>query len=806
MMALENWRDRHVGETVIVCGCGTSLKSLTSKPPCTVIGVNDMSRQFEPDYLVVLNPERQFSKARFSAIRDTQAKAVFTSVTDLDIPVANVVRFALGKRGGTSVSAKGRLPYTRNSPYVALALALFMGARRIGLIGVDFTSHHFFGATGTHPLAREIRAINREFGQLADANPQADIVNLSRESQLTALKKVALEPFIAALKPKRRVLHISSTNCAGAIWNLHRLMNADGRLESRVATASSRTRSTSMSRTYPQDISWRDTSGFHAAIERADILHFHNFVDAQSPALAPFAKDLAKKPAVLQVHSEPAVLKPHFPGRDPSTRKDIPVLVIAQKHARFYPNAKPVLNALIPQDFSVVSERSQPPRVVFTPTDLADYPAAQPTCRGKGYKATKAVLSRLEREGCLRASIQTSICFEAAMRLSAGASAKIDECVTGGYHLTSLEALSQGLAAIAWLDPETRRLLCEMSGSDDSDLPWISVRMPDLEETLRHLVKQPDALAKAGALGRTWMQKHWTPEAVLDPIFEVYNKLGTPHAPRRRKESTKRAGTGYAHLRRSSGGALLGHKAGQKHLKRSEDYPQTFCVTPSLLADQGRFSKRIVHVLGNGPSLGQTDLAHLTQDCVIGVNTAADMARALGRPLDYYCISDRRFLSTEEGRNLADQARSAKRVFAGYCSGFIEDPDINYLRVLPGDGISADVLHGVHHCCSVVLFAAQLALWLGAKDIRLHGMECDYSKGRFGEKPGSPMRPHDSGIYPRIANCAKALAQHLSERNGTLSVVGPSRLTGAFGSAAVPGIYASPLTETSAASDLQAVG
>ena len=36
-----------------------------------------------------------------------------------------------------------RLPHFRNSPYMGVALAGFMGAARIGIIGVDFTENHF---------------------------------------------------------------------------------------------------------------------------------------------------------------------------------------------------------------------------------------------------------------------------------------------------------------------------------------------------------------------------------------------------------------------------------------------------------------------------------------------------------------------------------------------------------------------------------------------------------------------------------------------------------------------------------------
>src|SRR6266567_2061969 len=90
------------------------------------------------------------------------------------------------------------MPYAQNSPYVAVCLAAYMGARRIGLIGVDFTDHHFFAATGRHPLAPRLGAIDAEYGRLAAALARrgVELVNLSRTSRLTTLRRVAPETLV----------------------------------------------------------------------------------------------------------------------------------------------------------------------------------------------------------------------------------------------------------------------------------------------------------------------------------------------------------------------------------------------------------------------------------------------------------------------------------------------------------------------------------------------------------------------------------------------------------------------------------
>jgi hypothetical protein len=189
---LADFRDRHRGETIIVCGCGRSLALLERPERFVTIGVNDVGRQFTPDYLVIVNERRQFDRERYVHIERSQAKAVFTQ---LDLTHERVVRFRLGRRGGTDRTDPECLHYTNNSPYVAVDLAHHLGARRIGLIGVDFDDDHFFGRTGRHPLAGHLLQIDREYAALAAAcrADGVELVNLSPTSRLTSLPRASLD-------------------------------------------------------------------------------------------------------------------------------------------------------------------------------------------------------------------------------------------------------------------------------------------------------------------------------------------------------------------------------------------------------------------------------------------------------------------------------------------------------------------------------------------------------------------------------------------------------------------------------------
>ncbi|WP_046656567.1 glycosyltransferase [Lysobacter capsici] len=188
--ALRDYRDALRGADIVVCGCGPSLLELPRPRELLTIGVNDVGRLFDPTYLVVLNPRQQFKGDRYAFVERSNARVLFTQL-ELGAVRPPVVRFRLGQYGGVDAEADGTLHYSQNSPYVAVRLAALMGARRIGLIGVDFTDDHFFAITGRHSLAGRLKEIDAQYGRLAGALRRGgvELVNLSSISRLTALPR-----------------------------------------------------------------------------------------------------------------------------------------------------------------------------------------------------------------------------------------------------------------------------------------------------------------------------------------------------------------------------------------------------------------------------------------------------------------------------------------------------------------------------------------------------------------------------------------------------------------------------------------
>src|ERR1700751_689637 len=104
-----DYRGRHFGETVVVCGCGVSLRTLHRPESFVTIGVNDVGRLFTPDSLIVVNERRQFTPERYAYVQTSKAKAVFSQ---LDLSHPRAVRFRLGRRGGTGRAEGDSLDYT----------------------------------------------------------------------------------------------------------------------------------------------------------------------------------------------------------------------------------------------------------------------------------------------------------------------------------------------------------------------------------------------------------------------------------------------------------------------------------------------------------------------------------------------------------------------------------------------------------------------------------------------------------------------------------------------------------------------
>lgn len=171
------------------------------------IGVNDIGELFSPDYLLVVDPPVAFSDHRRETIEQTNSKYFVTCREAWNRP--EIIECNIGSRGVDELQYKGRnnfLNKSITSPYVAVCLAFCLGAKRIGLLGVDFTDNHYNNNDGKHNLYNRLAEIDKDFSRLRDelARLGCELVNLSPSSLLKSLKKQDIRTWARNSKTKKR--------------------------------------------------------------------------------------------------------------------------------------------------------------------------------------------------------------------------------------------------------------------------------------------------------------------------------------------------------------------------------------------------------------------------------------------------------------------------------------------------------------------------------------------------------------------------------------------------------------------------
>ena len=190
---------RYGGESFIVAGCGSSINLLNDLSSHFVIGVNDIERILTPDFLVVVNEIKTFTRGRWEYVRDSKSPIIFSHL-DNPGPITNperLVKIELGRRENPNLNQFNSVDYTMNSPYMGVIIAYQLGARKIAITGVDFTDDHFFSKTGTHKLSKHLKVIDNEYSILRIELEKrgVQVANLSPISLLESWPKMTLQQF-----------------------------------------------------------------------------------------------------------------------------------------------------------------------------------------------------------------------------------------------------------------------------------------------------------------------------------------------------------------------------------------------------------------------------------------------------------------------------------------------------------------------------------------------------------------------------------------------------------------------------------
>ncbi len=265
-----------------------------------------------------------------------------------------------------------------------------------------------------------------------------------------------------------------------------------------------------------------DTAGLdelEGLLRASDVFHFHMTAD-ENLQLGPFRpRDFLTGKAVVHHHHG------HPDYRTDSSRYlekyrrlgrrnilvSTPDLLARFPMARWQPNLVAVHEPRYTPAERSDADWAGPLRLTHSPTrrDLKNTDELLAIAGRMGGSMALDLIDDVPHAECLRRKKAAHACFDH---------------MQGYYGMSSLEALSLGLATVAGLNEQVAEHVREFAGTDT--LPWLVARTrEELEKTLRGLAAAPALRRAAGEAGRRFMLEHWSDATVAQRLAGFYDTL-----------------------------------------------------------------------------------------------------------------------------------------------------------------------------------------------------------------------------------------------------------------------------------------
>jgi len=278
---------------------------------------------------------------------------------------------------------------------------------------------------------------------------------------------------------------------------------------------------------YPQDIIFEESVDEAVdVVSGADIIHFHNYIGLDTDVFNPIDfREFQKKgigllrqfrtsPTTLEINTGVPVEKILSP--------DIPSIVIAQFHERYYPNARVVPNA-IPTDRGEYTPTFETPvyDICYSPSRMTY--AWSSRWDTKGAPETVKVLQEIEKKTRAKNIVVYNKKLTEVLETKQKSKIIIDDLVTGSYHASGLEGLCLAKAVLCFLDHRTEKVLKEISGS--AEIPFINTHLFDAGDVLLDLVQNDELITLIGERSRSWINTYWSENIIAERYLRVYEDL-----------------------------------------------------------------------------------------------------------------------------------------------------------------------------------------------------------------------------------------------------------------------------------------
>jgi ubiquinone/menaquinone biosynthesis C-methylase UbiE len=285
-------------------------------------------------------------------------------------------------------------------------------------------------------------------------------------------------------------------------------------------------------RTFDGGIDWQtDREEAIELLHDAHIVHLHHFFELdRNPFNIDFSGECRSARFVRQFHTHPLTIAHGDANRARAiVESGIPQLVIGQYHERFFPKARVVPNIVLLDGelYRPVQRGGTDPVVFFAPTveySATSVPQGNTRWETKGAAETEALLLQVVKAcGKGRVYVRRNIPHNQCLREKQASDIAIDEMVTGSFHMTSLEALAQGLPTFAYLDSRSLDTLSELTGAHTH--PWLNFRLEEAEEPLAELIKDGELRREMGTFARDWMEKYYNDREMVSHYVHAYEDL-----------------------------------------------------------------------------------------------------------------------------------------------------------------------------------------------------------------------------------------------------------------------------------------
>ncbi len=319
-----------------------------------------------------------------------------------------------------------------------------------------------------------------------------------------------------------RILMIAVNDPAGTAIRFSRALNEHAGIPCRLITLESRYNHGWEKDLHAPDLDADGLDELAGLLRESDVFHFHMTAD-ETLALGPFlpADHLTGKAIVHHHHGHPDFrgnpLKYQEKYKKLGRRNllvSTPDLLRKLPGAAWQPNLVPVFAPEYSPGERDEAYWSGPLRLTHSPTrkDLKntdEFVGLVERLNAAGRPVSLDMIDDAPHADCLRRKKTAHACFDH---------------MQGYYGMSSLEALSLGLATVAGIDDWCAGHIHDFAGPEE--LPWLVARnSAELARVLGRLADDPDLRRDAGEAGRRFMTTRWSDAQCAARLADFYRNL-----------------------------------------------------------------------------------------------------------------------------------------------------------------------------------------------------------------------------------------------------------------------------------------